>query len=252
VHSRRKFLKGLPATALILPPGHSRGPARIKAVVFDGLAIFDPHIVFSLLDDMFPNDSAALANLWRALQFEYMWLRSLSHRYAEFLSVAADALVFAANALKLQVTAANRSRVMDAWLKLPCWPDVVDSLHGLRDAGLRIGFLSNMSEKMLAAGMRNGGLQGLFDHALSTDRVRAYKPDPRAYRMAIDVFRLRREEIAFVAAAGWDAAGASHFGYHTFWVNRQHQPAEELGANEFAIGATLSDLIVHLRAGNHL
>ncbi len=247
MHSRREFLNAVPATALIPPLWHSRGPTRIKAVAFDGFAIFDPHVVFSLVDELFTDDGVALANLWRARQFEYMWLRSLSHQYSDFLSVTADALVFAANALKVQLTPANRSRVMNAWLKLPCWPDVVESLRALRDEGLRIAFLSNMSARMLATGMRNCGLEGLFDQALSTDRVRAYKPDPRAYHMATDAFRRRREEIAFAAAAGWDAAGARHFGYQTFWVNRQHQPAEELGASNVSMGTTLNDLVVLLR-----
>ena len=35
---------------------------------------------------------------------------------------------------------------------------------------------------MLEAGIRNSQLEGMFDHVLSTDRVKAYKPDPRAYR----------------------------------------------------------------------
>jgi 2-haloacid dehalogenase len=247
MHSRRKLLNCLPAAALIPALSHSRTPTRIKAVVFDGFAIFNPRLVFSRLEGLFPEDGAALANLWRARQFEYMWLRSLSHRYSDFLSLTGDALIFAANALGVKFTAENRSQVMEAWLKLPCWPDVVDALRTLRNEGVRIGFLSNMSEKMLATGMRNCGLEGFFDHALSTDRVRTYKPDPRAYHMAMDAFRLHRDEIAFAASAGWDAAGARHFGYQTFWVNRQHQPAEELGATDVANGATLSDLVIHLK-----
>jgi 2-haloacid dehalogenase len=246
-HSRRKLLSCLPAAALIPALSQARPPSRIKAVVFDGFAIFDPHPVFSRLEELFPDSGASLANLWRARQFEYMWLRSLSHSYSDFLSLTGDALTFAANSLKVQFTPEDRSRVMEAWLKLPCWPDVVDALRVLKNEGIRIGFLSNMSEKMLAAGMRNCGLEGFFDHALSTDRVRAYKPDPRAYHMAMDAFRLRRDEIVFAASAGWDAAGARHFGYQTFWVNRQHQPAEELGATDVAYGATLSDLTIHLR-----
>src|SRR5512143_3595254 len=55
---------------------------------------------------------------------------------------------------------------------------------------------------------------------LSTDRARTYKPDPRAYRLGIEGFGLRREEILLEAHAGWDAAGAKSFGYPTFWVNR--------------------------------
>lgn len=246
MYSRRKLLSEVPAAALISALSYSRTPNRLKAVVFDGFAIFNPQPVFSRLDEVFPEHGAALAALWRARQFEYMWLRSVTHRYSDFLSVTGDALTFAATALNLQLTPAIRSRLMDAWLQLPCWPDVVDALRASRNQGLGIGFLSNLSEKVLAAGMRNCGLEGGFDHALSTDRVRTYKPDPRAYHMAIDAFRLRGEEIAFVASAGWDAAGSSHFGYRTFWVNRQHLPAEELGSAEVASGATLDDFVVHL------
>ena len=36
----------------------------------------------------------------------------------------------------------------------------------------------------------------------------------RAERMG-----LRRDEIAFAAFGGWDAAGAKSFGYPTFWGN---------------------------------
>jgi 2-haloacid dehalogenase len=100
-----------------------------------------------------------------------------------------------------------------------------------------------MSEVMLDAGIRNSGLEQVFDHVLSTDRVAAFKPDPRTYQMAIDAFVLRREEIMFAAFAGWDAAGAKAFGYPTFWVNRQNQPAEELGVTADYSGATLDDLV---------
>jgi 2-haloacid dehalogenase len=85
-------------------------------------------------------------------------------------------------------------------------------------------------------------LEGLFDHVLSTDRVKAYKPDPRAYQMGVDVLGLKPDQILFAAFAGWDAAGAKSFGYPTFWVNRQNQPAEELGVTPDATGGNLIDL----------
>ena len=248
MHSRRDVLTTMPRVALFHPfsePRHS-GRTHIKAVVFDGFAIFDAAPVFSLVDDLFPAQGKALAGLWRARQFEYMWLRSLSRHYSSFLSITAEALVFAAKALGVELTAVNRSRLMDAWINLPCWPEVLGSLRVLRSRGLRIAFLSNMSEGMLQAGVRQCGLAGFFDRLLSTDLVRSYKPDPRAYQLAIDGFRLRREEIAFVASAGWDAAGARSFGYPTFWVNRQNQPAEELGAGDIVGGASVSDVVGYL------
>jgi 2-haloacid dehalogenase len=72
--------------------------------------------------------------------------------------------------------------------------------------------------------------------------VRSFKPDPRGYQMGVDALRLRREEILFVAFAGWDASGARWFGYPTYWVNRLGLPAEELGVAADAVAKDLSGL----------
>ena len=61
--------------------------------------------------------------------------------------------------------------------------------------------------------------------------------------MGMDAFRLSPEEILFAAFAALDAAGAKLFGYPTFWVNRQGQPAEELGATADGTGAGMADLV---------
>ncbi|HSL70312.1 MAG TPA: hypothetical protein VK864_08725 [Longimicrobiales bacterium] len=61
--------------------------------------------------------------------------------------------------------------------------------------------------------------------------------------MRVDAFRLSPGEILFAAFAGWDAAGAKLFGYPTFWVNRQGQPAEELGAMADGTGPGMAELV---------
>lgn len=93
------------------------------------------------------------------------------------------------------------------------------------------------------AAIENSGLENVFGHVLSTDSIKTYKPDPRAYRMAIDAFRLRKNEILFVAFAGWDAAGAKAFGYPTFWTKRLNSPFERLGVIPDAVGKSLNDLV---------
>jgi 2-haloacid dehalogenase len=115
-------------------------------------------------------------------------------------------------------------------------------LTALKQAGVRMAFLSDFSADMLDANVRSAGLDGLFGEHLSTDRVGAFKPDPRAYRMAMDSFKLTREEIAFAAFGGWDAAGAKRFGYPTFWCNRLALPVEELGASPDRVGSSTVDL----------
>jgi len=96
--------------------------------------------------------------------------------------------------------------------------------------------------------MKNAGLQNAFDEVLSTDKIRSYKPDPRAYQMGVDALKLPREEILFVSFAGWDAAGAKSFGYPVFWVNRLGLPQEELGLSADGSGRDLTDLVRYIGA----
>jgi 2-haloacid dehalogenase len=214
-----------------------------KAVAFDAYPVFDPRPVFALAEEIFPGKGSALSDAWRSRQFEYQWLRALSQRYADFEKTTEDALVFAAELLNLDLTAVARKRLVDAYSQLKPWPDVTGSLQTLKGAGLRLAFLSNMTSRMLEANLKNSGLDGLFDPVISTDAIKTYKQDPRAYAMAATALGLKREEILFVAFAGWDAAGARSFGYPTFWVNRMNQPAEQLGAIPDADGRTLEDLV---------
>ena len=85
--------------------------------------------------------------------------------------------------------------------------------------------------------------------SLSTDSVQTYKPDPRAYQLAVDSFAVPRERIAFVAHAGWDAVGAAWFGFPTFWINRTGAPREELAAPAYTTITSLSPLSGLLAAG---
>jgi len=131
---------------------------------------------------------------------------------------------------------------MQAYLELEAWPDVLPALRLLKEAGVRLVFLSNMTRRLLEAGIRNSALEGLFEEVLSTDQIKAYKPEPRAYQMGIDALGLKPESILFAAFAGWDVAGAKWFGYPTFWVNRLNSPGEELGVSADAAGRDLMDL----------
>src|SRR5215813_1324693 len=249
---RREFLRlavgGVTAGTLLSPlVAQTPAPAAIRAVAFDAFPIFDPRPFLGLAETLFPGKGAELSGLWRTRQFEYQWLRSVTGHYADFLKTTEDGLVFAARTLQLELTSEKRALMMGAYRSLEVWPDVPPAVRALKKAGIRLALLSNMTTEMLVAGYTKAGLDGAFEHVLSTDRVKAYKPDPRAYRMAVDAFELDREEILFAAFAGWDAAGAKWFGYPTFWVNRLGAPAEELGISPDATGRDLNELLRFLK-----
>jgi 2-haloacid dehalogenase len=249
--NRRRFLH-LAVTGLTLaaagsiPPAQAATRLRIKAVAFDAFPILDPRPVFALAERLFPGKGTELSNAWRTRQFEYQWLRALSGDYADFWQTTEDSLVFAAELLKLDLTRDKRKQLMQAYLGLKAWPDVPPALEALRNAGLRLAFLSNATPAILAAGIENSGLKGAFEHVLSTDRIKTFKPDPRAYQMAVEAFGLEKQEILFVAFAGWDAAGAKAFGYPTFWVNRLNLPTERLGVAPDGVGQDLNGLVSFL------
>lgn len=244
---RREFIH-LTAGGVLASASFARWGAQIasgspyRAVAFDAFPIFDPRPVFALAEALFPGKGAELGNVWRTKQFEYQWLRASAGQYADFWRTTEEGLVFAARLLQLELTPDKRAQLMQAYVGLNVWPDVAAALGALRQGGIRLALLSNMTPALLDAGVRRAGLGGLFEHVLSTDRLRTYKPDPRAYQMGVDAFKLPREHIVFAAFAGWDAAGAKWFGYPTVWVNRRESPVEELGVTPDATGRDLTAL----------
>jgi len=202
---------------------------RFKAVAFDYFVLFNPDSVVSDVEQTFPGKGREFTNLWRTRQFEYTWLRSITNRYVDFFAVTEDALVYAANAMNLELTAQQKRHLLEAYLHLTPWPDTADALRRLRESGIRVITLANFSPTMLRSNAENAGLMGLFDALVSTDANHTYKPDPRAYRLGMDHLHFLKQDIVFAAFGGWDAAGAKSFGYPTVWVNRFNQPAEELG-----------------------
>jgi 2-haloacid dehalogenase len=223
-------------------PG-ARSQRVVNAIAFDGFPIIDPTPVAKRAEAMFPGKGAALLNAWRTRQFEYTWLRTLGGAYVDFWQVTREALVFAFTSMGLRTADSATDDLMQTYLELKAWDDVRPALEALKMAGIRMAFLSNFTAPMLSAAIDNSGLHGFFEEHLSTDRVRAFKPDRRAYQMGIEALRVPPEGIVFCAAAGWDVAGAKWFGYRTFWVNRSSQPAEELGVRADGAGAGMADLV---------
>lgn len=248
--TRRETL-ALAAGALAATTPHAFAgsePTTIEAVLFDAFPVLDPRPIYDGLDTIAPGQGKALGELWRSRQFEYAWLRVAAGEYEDFWKITRDGLVYAAEVLKIDLTPREAETVMNRYLTLKAWPDAKGALAALREQGLRLALLSNFTPRMLQAALRSAGLGGRFAHALSTDAVRTFKPDPRAYRMAIEVLKTPRERILFVPSAGWDAAGAKWFGYETFWVNRFDTPPEALGVKADGVGRNLDDVVAYVRA----
>lgn len=239
---RRTFLTAssvLAATMVLKPSSASAMLPRV--VAFDGYTVFDPTTAVSVAERILPGRGKGFIAAWRSRMFEYQWLRTLGARYVDFEQTAADSLDYVlANGFG-PVSSGDRQQLLDAQLTLIPWPDAAGALARLRAGGIRLMLLSNMTEAMLERGVRSAGIRAAFDAILTTDRVRAAKPDLRAYAMGPDVSGCPPSEMAFVAFAPWDAAGASWYGYRTIWMNAAGAPPERLDASPALVCHTLSE-----------
>ncbi|AHN73973.1 haloacid dehalogenase [Pandoraea pnomenusa] len=227
--------------------------SRIQAVIFDAYGtLFDVYSVAAAAEQQFPGHGAALADLWRVKQIEYTQLRSLSgprgERYRPFWDITADALRYAAARLNLTLLPAAEKRLMDEYTCLSVFPENPPVLRSLRAMGLGLGVLSNGDPRMLDVGLKSGGILELFDHVLSVDAVRKFKTAPEAYQLGPDAFGVSAGAIVFVSSNGWDVAGATWFGYPTFWVNRAGLPVEQLGVTPQGMGRDMRDLLRFVEA----
>ncbi|MFJ8712486.1 haloacid dehalogenase type II [Streptomyces violaceus] len=108
-------------------------------------------------------------------------------------------------------------RLATAGQRLPPWDDSVAGLGRLARRFPVIG-LSNASRTALLRLNAHAGL--CWHQALSAETVRAYKPAPEVYRLAVDTAGCPPERVLMVAAHAWDLRGARAVGLRTAYVRR--------------------------------
>ena len=218
----------------------------IEACVFDAYGtLFDFNTAAAGARDELGDDWQKLSDLWRLKQLQYTWLRGLAGHHAEFWRVTGDALDFALAQLRIE-RPGLRERLMQLYLRLGTFPEVPTMLEALKQRGIRLAILSNGSPPMLAAVVRNAGLDDVFDAVLSVEEVGVFKPHPSVYGLAAARLELAPERICFLSSNGWDAYSAKAFGFRVLWCNRYGQAPERIPATpdgEIADLATLPGLL---------
>jgi 2-haloacid dehalogenase len=103
--------------------------------------------------------------------------------------------------------------------------------------------LSNGDPAMLTAAVHGAGFGDLLDPVLSVHETCKFKTDPATYALGTAALNLPAAQILFVSSNGWDAIGATWFGYTTLWVNRAGLPPEQLDAEPTRTGNSLRDVL---------
>jgi 2-haloacid dehalogenase len=219
-------------------------PLTPRAVLFDAYGtLFDVYSVSLLAEQLYPGRGEALAQLWRDKQIEYTRLLTMSGRYQPFWDLTRAGLRFAAQRLGLALPPADEERLMNQYRHLSAFPENLEVLQALRARGIRAGILSNGDPEMLGVAVRSAGLAELIDPLLSVHTVRRFKTDPAAYALGPQALQLPARQILFVSSNGWDAIGATWYGYTTLWVNRAGLPLDPLDTEPSRRGSSLRDVL---------
>lgn len=219
-----------------------------QAVLFDAYGtLFDVYSVGLLAEQLYPGFGERLAQIWRDKQIDYTRLITMSggdgRHYRPFWDLTRAGLRFAALRLNLVLTPEAEAQLMNQYLHLSAFPENREVLQALRARGVRTGILSNGDPDMLAVAVRSAGFTDLVNPVLSVHGVRRFKTDPAAYALGPQALGLAARDILFVSSNGWDAIGATWFGYTTLWVNRAGLPLEQLDTEPTRTGTSLRDVL---------
>ena len=213
----------------------------VRALALDAYGtLFDVHSVVEAINAQFPDQGPALSDIWRVKQLEYTWLVSLMERYESMWSLTRASLVYAMKRLRLAPDEAIIDALMQAYLNLQPYPEVIEALRTLR--GHHRAIFSNGNPEMLRPLVHNGGLAPVLDDIISVEPVQVFKPSQRAYRYAEQQLGVPAEQVLFVSSNGFDVAGAKTFGFQVAWIQRGSGQLEELGVTPDHTVASLSEV----------
>jgi len=135
---------------------------------------------------------------------------------------------------RASVAAAPAEEIIDALAethaRVGLWTVAIDgaveTVRALRDAGYRVGVVSN-AEGRVARDLDGAGYAGLFEVVVDSHLVGVEKPDPAIFRIALERMRLEPGEAIFVGdVPSVDVAGARAAGLAPVLLDRHDLYAE--------------------------
>ena len=182
--------------------------------------LVDPLGMAAHLEAVAGDLAGQMARLWREKQIEYTFRRALMQKYENFDVCTRQALDYAADSLKLRLQDEDRAKLLEAYRRLPAFPDALPAIRSLRAAGFKLAAFSNGVEASLRVLLEHAGILPHLDAVISVDDLKTYKPDPRVYRYLAERLGLPLENTWLASSNGWDVMGAKAAGLRAAWIKR--------------------------------
>lgn len=200
----------------------------IKAVLFDifGTVVDWRETLVKELDRLF--NQKGISNI-NSEEFVEIWVSAYSENMKQISSGQQSfALLDELNHLALNKTLQQytifdpftdeeREQMWMLWHQLKPWQDSVSGISKIKKHA-EVGTLSNGNIALLQNLSKNAGFD--WDHILSGESFRCYKPNPSVYLNAAKKLKLQPSEILLVASHKYDLEAARQCGYQTAYIFR--------------------------------
>jgi len=211
------------------------------------ICVFDVNetlLDMSALDPVFERifGDASVRPLWFSQVLQSALTATVTDAYSDFGATGMAALAMMAGARGTTLGDDDERALKDGMQNLPPHPEVEEGLTLLLDAGIRIATLTNSTQAVADAQLRNAGLSDLFELSLSADAVKRLKPAAAPYRMAAESLGVPLEGMRLVAAHSWDVAGALRAGCAAAFVARPGKVLDPLVARPDVTGKEVAEV----------
>lgn len=223
-----------------------RGRAAVEPKTTGGEVMI---VIFDVVGTLFSFERMRAKMLESGLPSLFLdWWFSSLQKHAMAATMAGKYLPFreiAEASLKQVLAVAGRQEeiapsVLEEMSTLQPWPDAKECVEALHSEGHRLVVLTNSSATIGEALLDRTGMFHLFEDVISADEVKACKPHPRPYRMAMERIGVEPQKCCMIAAHGWDVMGADAVGMKTVWVERLEKRWGFPGGPPGASAATLA------------
>ena len=233
---------------------HGFDPTNVQVWEMTNVAVFDMNETTLNLAPVRTEVNRQLDNpdgftIWFQKLLQLSMLSVVTDDYQNFSELAPSALTAVAESQRVKLADGAWAGVGSAMAEITPYPDVIDGLTQLRDAGWMTMALTNSAAASVNAQVDANGLRPLFDHVVSVDEVGVFKPSPRVYEHAAKVAGSDASSMWMVATHDWDLVAARATGMHTAFVKRpdmvwapSYRPAEVNVANFIELAEALNAL----------
>lgn len=155
-------------------------------------------------------------------RFFQAWERAqrarIQQEYARYRDITRECFLEVAGVQGLPLGAAEAQAFADSIATWKPFTDVPAALAKLKRR-LKLGIISNIDDDILAASVRQMGVE--FELLQTAQQARAYKPSPAPFARALERLQLPAERVAHAAFGfEYDIVTASGLGFRTILVRR--------------------------------